>query len=69
MMERTGNTYLSNDNVFQRLICPNPVTCPNEGARISHSAVSEKHKWLTAALTEYSTPKCLRVLRVSVGQT
>jgi hypothetical protein len=41
-MERKGNTYLLRDNVFLRLICPNLVISPNEGARISRSAVSEK---------------------------
>jgi hypothetical protein len=40
-MERKANTYLLRDDVFLRLICPNPVISPNEGARISHSAVSE----------------------------
>src|SRR3954463_16422942 len=44
VMERKANTYLLNDNVFQRFKCPNPVTYPNEGARIFRSAVSEKHK-------------------------
>ena len=41
-MERKGNTYLLNDDVFLRLICPNLVTSPNEGARSFPSAVSEK---------------------------
>jgi hypothetical protein len=34
-------TFLSNDNASQKLICPNPVTCPNEAAGISQSAVSD----------------------------
>jgi hypothetical protein len=33
-----------NENAFPNLICQNPVTCPNEGAGISHFAVSEKHQ-------------------------
>ena len=41
-MERKGNTYLLRDNVFLMLTCPNLVISPNEGARIFHSAVSEK---------------------------
>jgi len=41
-MERKGNTYLLRDNVFLMLICPNLVISANEGAGISHSAVSEK---------------------------
>jgi hypothetical protein len=41
-MEKKGNTYLLRDDVFLMLICPNLVISPNEGARISHSAVSEK---------------------------
>ena len=40
-MERKANTYLLRDDVFLRLICQNLVISPNEGARISHSAVSE----------------------------
>ena len=36
--------YLLNENAFQILICQNLVTCPNDAARTSHSAVSEKHQ-------------------------
>jgi hypothetical protein len=46
VMERKASTYLSNDDVFQTLICP-LVTCLNEGASISHAAVSEKQNGFT----------------------
>ena len=34
-------TFLSNDAAFQKLTCPSLVTCQNEFAGISRSAVSE----------------------------
>ena len=45
-MERKGTTFLSNDNAFPELICLSRATCPNEGAEISHSAVTELHAGL-----------------------
>ena len=36
--------YLLNENAFQILICQNLVTCPNDAAGTSHSAVSEKSR-------------------------
>jgi hypothetical protein len=50
-MGKKVTTFLSNDNVFQTLTCQNPVTCPNEAAGISQSAVSEAEKGLDAALS------------------
>jgi hypothetical protein len=40
-MERKANTYLLRDDALLMLTCRNPVISPNEGGRISHSAVSE----------------------------
>ncbi len=41
-MERKANTYLLRDDAFLTSTCQNLVISPNEGGRISHSAVSEK---------------------------
>jgi hypothetical protein len=43
-----GDYVLVERNVFQTLTCLNPVTCPNEAAGISHSAVSEEREELDA---------------------
>jgi hypothetical protein len=40
-MARKANTYLLHDDVSPRLICQNLVISLNEGARISHFAVSD----------------------------
>jgi len=50
-MERTGNTYSLRDNVFPMLICLDRVISPNEGARISRSAVSERSDTWALALS------------------
>ena len=44
-----GTAFLSNDNAFQELTCPSPVTCANEGGQIFHCAVTEAHTGLEAA--------------------
>ena len=41
VMERKESTNLWNDDVFQKLICPNPVIFLNEDARNFPSAVSK----------------------------
>jgi hypothetical protein len=54
VMEKV-NTFLSKDAAFQTLTCLNLVTCQNEFAGISRSAVSEEARgWMHPVLDEVS---------------
>lgn len=48
-MQKKASTCLSNDRVFQKLRCLNPVIYPNETDVISRSAVTDAELWIRAA--------------------